>query len=74
MPKYKLANSSHTEGIYNYMNVKRKLLHCNANIHFNKICLKEKITPKYAVIKIPTTNEAAKKTQTQAQTLRIKTK
>jgi hypothetical protein len=34
--------------------------------------LKDKITPKYALIKIPTINEAAKKTKTQAQTLRIK--
>jgi hypothetical protein len=73
MLKYKIVNSSHTKGIYNYMNCKRKLLHCNANIQFNKICLRKKLIPKYAYVKIPTNkNEAARRTQTQAQTLRIK--
>jgi hypothetical protein len=54
------------------MNCKRKLLHCNANIHFNKTCLRKRLIPKYACIKLPTNNEAARRTQTQAQTLRIK--
>jgi hypothetical protein len=54
------------------MNCKRKLLQCNANINFNKRCLKQKLVPKYAYIKIPENNEAAKKTKTQAQTLHIK--
>jgi hypothetical protein len=57
---------------YKYMNCKRKLLHCNAKINFNKIFLKEKIIPKYAFVRIPTINEAAKKLIIQAQTLRIK--
>jgi hypothetical protein len=72
MLKYKIAYSSHTKGIYNYMICKQKLLHCNANINFNKICLREKIVPKYAYVKIPTITEAARKTKTQAQTLCIK--
>jgi hypothetical protein len=38
------------------------------------MCLKEKIIPQYAFIKIPTINEAAKKTNIQAQTLSIKMK
>jgi hypothetical protein len=54
------------------MNCKRKLLHCNANLKFNKICLKENLIPKYAHIKIPEYNNAATKTKTQAQILRIK--
>jgi hypothetical protein len=65
-------NSSHTNGIYTYMNCKRKLLHCNANIKFNHTCLKKKLIPNYVRIKVPTYNNAAKKTQAQAQTLRIK--
>ena len=72
MLKYNIVNCSHTRSIYKYMNCNRKLLHCNANIKFNKICLKEKLTPKYAYIKIKTNNEASKKTQIQAQTLCIK--
>ena len=54
------------------MNCKRKLLHCNANINFNKTCLKNRLLPRYAHIKIPEYNEAAKKTKTQAQIIRIK--
>jgi hypothetical protein len=54
------------------MNSKRKLLHCNANINFNKICLRKKLTPKYAYMKMTINNEAAKRTQTQAQTLCIR--
>jgi hypothetical protein len=71
MLKHNIAHSSHTKGIYNFMNCKRKLLHCNANINFNKLCLRKKIVPKYAYVKISTNNEA-KKTKTQAQTLHIK--
>jgi transcription antitermination factor NusG len=62
MLKYNIANSSHTKGIYKCMNCKQKLLYCNANINFNKICLRKKLIPKYAYIKMPTNNEAAKKT------------
>jgi hypothetical protein len=41
------SNSSHINSIHRYMNCKRKLLQCNANIRFNKICLQKKLTPKY---------------------------
>jgi hypothetical protein len=63
---------SQTRSMYEHQNCKRKLLHCNANIKFNRTCLKMGITPNYAHIKIPTPNMATKNTQTQAQTLRIK--
>jgi hypothetical protein len=43
-----------------------------ANIKFNRRCLESGIIPNYARIKIPTHNTAAKKTQKQAQPLRIK--
>jgi hypothetical protein len=52
MLKYNIVNSCHTKGIYSYVNCKRKLLHCNANISFNKTCLKQRLVPKYACIKI----------------------
>jgi hypothetical protein len=47
---------------------------CNANIYFNKSCLKQKIVPKYARINIKTSNysKAAKQTETQTRTLRMK--
>jgi hypothetical protein len=48
------------------------LLHCNAKINSKKTCLNRNIIPKYARIKLPTYNTAAKKTQTQAKILRIK--
>jgi hypothetical protein len=57
---------STTKGIYNYMNCKRKLLHCNTSINFNKTCLRKRLVPKYPYMKIPVNNKAAKRTQTQA--------
>jgi WD40 repeat protein len=44
---------------------KRKLLHCNKNINFNKMCLKMKIVARYVLIGILTHHKAARKTQAQ---------
>jgi hypothetical protein len=41
-------------------------------MNFNKACLKMNIVPRYAQITIQTYNTAARKTQIQARTLRIK--
>jgi hypothetical protein len=60
MVKYNTMNSSHTNDMYTCTNCKHKLLHCNANINFNKICLRKKLAPKYARMKIPTDYEAAR--------------
>jgi hypothetical protein len=70
----KIVNANHAFSINLYKNTKRKLLKCNADIHFNKTCLAHKITPKYANIKIKTSthSEAAKITEKQVRTLRIK--
>lgn len=46
--------------------------HCNENINFNKTYLKMNIVPRYAHIKTQTPNITARKTQTQAHTLRTK--
>ena len=55
-----------------YLIVKTKLHKTIANIYFNKECLKHKLTPTYAKIKIKDTNKAATETKEQSQTLRIK--
>jgi hypothetical protein len=70
MQMYNIMNCSQTKSIYTYLNCKRKLLHCNANINFNKTCLKKKSVPKYAQINIKINNIAARKTQP----IRIKNK
>ena len=55
-----------------YLNVKTKLHKIKANIYFNKECLKHKLTPTCAKIKIKDTNKAATKAKEQSETLRIK--
>jgi hypothetical protein len=56
------------------MNLKQKLLICNANINFNKTCLNENLIPKYAKLnqKVYSNNIAAIKTKGKAQYTRIK--
>jgi hypothetical protein len=49
-PRIKIVNANLAYSINKYKNIKRKLLTCNANIYFNKMCLTQKITPKYANI------------------------
>jgi hypothetical protein len=73
-PIIKIINANLAYCINQYKNTKRKLLICNANIYFNKSCLIHKIAPKYARINIKTSNysKAAKQTETQTRTLRMK--
>jgi hypothetical protein len=54
-PKIKIVNGSQASSINKYMNTKRKLLNCNANIYFNRTCLEQNLTPKYAQIHIKIT-------------------
>jgi hypothetical protein len=72
-PTIKIVNANLAYSINKYKNIKRKILICNANVYFNKSCLMHKITAKYANINIRTSknSEAAKRTETQARTLRI---
>jgi hypothetical protein len=72
MLKYKLFDVSQTKSIYQYMNLKRKLQHCAADIKFNKTCISDNIIPKYAAIKVPGNTMASKRTKQKAQYLRIK--
>jgi hypothetical protein len=73
-PRIKSVNTNLAYSINKYKNIKRKLLTCNADKHFNRTCLAQKITPKYANINIKTSkySEAAKGTETQTRTFRIK--
>ena len=54
MHEMKFINACQAKCIYKYMNTKLKLLNCNANIYFNKKCLAENLTPKYALTKTKT--------------------
>jgi hypothetical protein len=53
MHSLKIINANHASSVYKYMNTKLKLLNCNANIYiyFNKKCLEQNLTPKYAQTK-----------------------
>jgi hypothetical protein len=52
MHTIKVVYASHACSKNKYMNIKLKLLNCNANIYFNKTCLELGIIPKYAQTKI----------------------
>jgi hypothetical protein len=57
----KYINTSHVKDINLYIRTKLKLAICNANIQFNKTCIKHNITPQYAQIKIKTSNNSQAK-------------
>ena len=71
MNKLKIVNASRGF-VHQYKNVKRKLLSCNADIYFNQQCLRKKLTPKFARIKIPNYSPAAKATIVKTQTIRVR--
>ena len=58
--------------VHQYENVKRKLLSCNADIYFNRQCLRKKLTSNFARIKIPSYSPAAKATIVKIQTIRVR--
>jgi hypothetical protein len=65
-------NCSQSQSVYKYMKLKWKLLHCNANITFNKTCLSQGIIPKYAKIHMNTNNHTAVLTKQKAEVLSVK--
>jgi hypothetical protein len=71
MPQLKIISASRSP-IYNFKNLKRTQYNCNANIYFNQQCLKRKLTPSYAKIRIPHTSPASKYTQHKVTNIRIK--
>ena len=58
--------------IQNCESILSKLYKCNANIYFNKQCLKKQLTPSCANINVPNTSPACKHTQKELPTIRIK--
>jgi hypothetical protein len=58
--------------IHRFESLKRKIYNCNASIYFNQQCLKNKLVPTYANIKIPNTSPAHKHTQRKITNIRIR--
>jgi len=71
MQKHMIVNASRGS-IQKYVSLKTKLYKCNANIYFNKQCLKRQLTPSYANIKVLNTSPAYKHTQKKLPAIRIK--
>jgi hypothetical protein len=71
MLQFRIYNTIQVKSVFQCMNLKRKLLQCNANIKFNKTCLAENIVPKYAEIKVLGNTAASKNTKHKAQRIRI---
>jgi hypothetical protein len=65
-----IASQAHT--IFQYKNIRNKVLKCCANMYFNKQCLNNEIIPNYANIKLPKISPAASKTQKKVHVMRIK--
>jgi hypothetical protein len=66
--KYYIVSSSQ-KNVFKFVNIKRKLLNCNANIDFNK---EWKITHKYAKKNLKPIKSAAKTTIQKAERIRTK--
>jgi len=71
MADLKIVNASQSL-IRRFTSLKKRLYNCNANIYFNRQCLKRKLTPSYARIKIPNTSPAHKHTLHKVTTVRKK--
>ena len=71
MNQFKIIDASQARLVYQYINIKRKLLRTNAHIWFNRMCKSKNITPNYARQKIKGSTYAAKLTQKQLTKLRI---
>jgi hypothetical protein len=73
MQTVKIVNASQAHCINQYTNTKCKLWNCNANIYFNKMCLEQKLVPKYSYIKLNRHNRySTKRLENQIHTLKIK--
>ena len=64
--------ASQVRSIFKYKTTRIKVLKCYANIYFNKQCLKKKIVPSYANIKLPNTSPASRNTQRKIHSMRIR--
>jgi hypothetical protein len=68
----KPVTANQVRSINRYKNIEHKALKCKANIHFNKKCLDDNLTPKFADIKIKTMPLASKFTQQKVGRIRLK--
>jgi hypothetical protein len=57
MHTIRVVNASHKYCINKYMNIKLKLVNCNANVYFNRTCSELNLTPKYVHTKINLNNK-----------------
>jgi hypothetical protein len=67
-----IYNACQARTIYQYKNIKTKLMKCCANIYFSRQCLNRKLVPNYANIKVPSTSPASKTTSQKIHIIRIK--
>jgi hypothetical protein len=72
MPKYRLYSTSQVKSIFNFFNVKRKLLSCNADIKFNQMCLAYGIPLNYAVVKCTGNLIPCIRTKCKVEIIRVK--
>jgi len=71
MNKLKIINANYG-AIHQYINIKTKLLSCNADIYFNRQCIHKRVIPTYAQSTMPEISPAARSTKQKTQILRIK--
>ena len=64
--------ASQARSIYQYKNLRIKVLKCCADTFFNGPCLARKIVPIYATMKVPFTSPASGTTQNKIHTIRLK--
>jgi hypothetical protein len=69
--QFRIFNTSLVKSIFQFVNLKRKVLQCNANIKSNKTRLAQNIVPKYAVVKVAENTTASLYTKQKAQSIRI---
>jgi hypothetical protein len=69
--RIKIVDAKQAKVIYQFLNIKRKLLMINANIWFNKQCLFHRICPSYGNIRAVGNSLPAKKIQKLAADMRM---
>ena len=65
---------SQARTIFQYRTTRIKVLKCCANIYYNKQCLKKKIVPRYADIKLLNISPFARNIQKKVHSMRIRMK
>jgi hypothetical protein len=74
MSQCKFVIASQAGVIYGYKNLKHKILKFDANIQFNRQCLKFNLVPKYANVEVHNASPGSQFTQRKVGKMRIKDK